>query len=220
MDIGRIIAAVDHTLLAPAARWEEIQALCDEGMEYGAASVCIPPCYVKDAAEYVSGRIPVCTVIGFPGGYSTTGVKLFEAKNAIADGASEIDMVIHLGALKEGRYERIYSEINGVKAMIGEEHILKVIVETCLLTLDEKVRIAELVDQSGADFIKTSTGFSTGGATPDDVSLFRSLSQSLRIKASGGVSTLEDAWNYLELGASRLGSSKIIPLLRAQGIRG
>jgi deoxyribose-phosphate aldolase len=216
MDINRIAAALDHTLLRPDAVWGEIQELCDDAMEFGAASVCIPPSFVREAADYVGGRIPICTVIGFPNGYAATSAKLFEAKNAVSDGASEIDMVINIGWLKDKRYGRLYSEINGLKAMIGEEHILKVIVETCMLTEEEKRKIAEMVAQSSADFIKTSTGFGSHGAMPEDVKLFRSVSRNLKIKASGGISSLEDAWEYLTLGASRLGTSRIIPILKAR----
>jgi deoxyribose-phosphate aldolase len=220
LNIDQIIAAVDHTLLAPTATWAQIKDLCTEAMEYGTASVCIPPCHVRDAASFVNGRIPVCTVIGFPNGYSAGSVKLFEAKTAVSDGASEIDMVINLGWVKERRYGKVFSEINAIKALIGEEHILKVIVETCALTEEEKIRICEVVDQSGADFIKTSTGFGSHGATAADVALFRRCSRNLKIKASGGISTLGEAWNFLSLGASRLGTSKIVPLLREQEIAG
>ena len=163
MDIQKIVAAVDHTLLSPTATMSDILTLCDEAMEYGAASVCIPACFVRDAADYVGGRIPICTVIGFPLGYCTTGAKLFEAKNAVMDGASEVDMVINLGYLKDGRFDKVFSEISGIKAMVGDSIILKVIVETCLLTEEEKIRMCVMVGQTGADFIKTSTGFSTGG---------------------------------------------------------
>lgn len=221
MDVQQIIAAVDHTLLSPTATWGEIQTLCDEAMEYGTASVCIVPSFVRDAADYLKGAVPICTVIGFPNGYCTTGTKLFEAKTAVMDGASEIDMVINLGYLKDGRFDKVFSEISGIKAMIGTERILKVIVETCLLTEEEKVRICVLVAQSGADYIKTSTGFSTGGATPEDIKLFALHSgQMIKIKAAGGISSLEDAQRFLDLGAHRLGTSKIVGLLRANGIIG
>lgn len=220
MDIQKIVAAVDHTLLSPTATMSDILTLCDEAMEYGAASVCIPACFVRDAADYVGGRIPICTVIGFPLGYCTTGAKLFEAKNAVMDGASEVDMVINLGYLKDGRFDKVFSEISGIKAMVGDSIILKVIVETCLLTEEEKIRMCVMVGQTGADFIKTSTGFSTGGATFEDIQLFAMHADRLKIKASGGISSLEDAQRFLDLGAHRLGTSRVIKILKERGIKG
>lgn len=220
MDIPRIVASVDHTLLSPTATWAEIQTLCDEAMEYGTASVCIPTCYVRDASTYLDGRIPICTVVGFPGGNCTVGAKLFETKTAIVDGACEVDMVINLGYLKAGRFDKIFSEISGLKAMVGERNILKVIIETCQLTEEEKIRMCVLVSQTGADYIRTSTGFSTGGAGFDDIRLMAKHVDRIKIKASGGIRSLEDAQRFLDLGASRLGASRIIRLLKEQGIPG
>lgn len=210
--IQNIIASCDHTLLKVDATWEQIKKICDEGMEYGTASVCIPPSYAKQAAEYVQGKLPICVVIGFPNGYSTTASKVFEAKDAVANGASEVDMVINVGWVKDGRYDLVLDEIRKIKEAVGD-HILKVIIETCLLTQEEKLRMCEVVTESGADFIKTSTGFSTAGATFEDVRLMKEhVGQGVRVKAAGGISTLEDAEKFLELGASRLGTSRIIRL--------
>ncbi len=214
MDTKQILAAVDHTLLRQTATWEEIRQICDDGVTYGCASVCIPAGYVKQAAEYLGQRLPVCTVIGFPNGYDTTAAKVFEAKDAVANGAGEIDMVINIGWVKDGRWSDVLSEIKAVKAACGGL-VLKVIVETCLLTRDEKIRMCELVSESGADFIKTSTGFSTGGATREDVALFKAnVAPHVRIKAAGGISCLEDAADFLALGASRLGTSRIVKLVK------
>lgn len=205
---------VDHTLLGQTATWQDIKALCDDAMAFGTASVCIPPCYVAQAAEYVQGKMPICTVIGFPNGNTTTGCKVFEAREAIANGATEIDMVINIGLLKAGRDDEVMEEIRQLKAAAGPL-VLKVIIETCLLTDDEKIRMCRIVSQAGADFIKTSTGFSTGGATFEDVALFaKHVDPAVRIKASGGIATLDDARRFVALGASRLGTSRIVKLLK------
>ena len=216
MDQKEILRRVDHTLLKQDATWDQIKAICDDGMAYGCASACIPASYVKQAADYMAGRLPVCTVIGFPNGYSTTAVKVFETKDAIENGAAEIDMVINLGWVKDRRWTELLEEIRAIKAACGS-HILKVIVETCLLTQEEKVKLCELVSRSGADFIKTSTGFSTAGATGEDVALFaRHVTPGVRIKAAGGISTLQDAEVFISLGAERLGTSRIIKLVKGQ----
>ena len=214
MDITKILKAVDHTLLSQTATLEEIYALCDEGVKYGTASVCIPLSYVKRAKEYVGDKLPICTVIGFPNGYSTENVKCFEATEAAALGADEIDMVINIGDVKNGDYEKVLAEIKAVKkACCGK--LLKVIIETCLLTEEEKINMCKVVSQSGAEFIKTSTGFSKAGATTDDIKLFaENVEPHVKIKAAGGSSTLEDAEDFLNLGASRLGTSRIIKLIK------
>ena len=205
---------VDHTLLTQTATWEEIRGICDDGLRYGVASVCIPPAYVKQAAEYLQGRLPVCTVIGFPNGYMTTEVKCFEAANAIAHGAEEIDMVIHVGTVKDGRYGEILEEIRAIKEVCGA-HILKVIVETCFLTEEEKIALCGVVAASGADFIKTSTGFGGGGATFEDIALFaREVQEKIGIKAAGGIKSFADAERFLSLGATRLGTSRLVALLK------
>jgi len=215
MDVKEMLSKVDHTLLQQAATWEEIKQICDDGVKYGCASVCIPASYVKQAAEYLGDRLPVCTVIGFPNGYSTTATKVFETKDAIANGAKEIDMVVNLGWVRDKRWDDVLAEMKALKAACGDL-ILKVIVETCLLTEEEKVKLCELVSQSGADFIKTSTGFSTGGATREDVALFKAhIAPHVKIKAAGGISSLEDAEDFLKLGASRLGTSRIVKLVKA-----
>ena len=214
MDIQEIISKVDHTLLSQTATWEEIKAICDDGVKYGAASVCIPPSYVKQAAGYLGGRLRVCTVIGFPNGYSTTAVKCFEAQEALNNGADEIDMVINIGWVKDRLYDNILNEIKALKSVCGK-HILKVIIETCLLTEEEKIKLCEIVSASGADYIKTSTGFSTGGATREDVALFKAhVTGGLKIKASGGIGTLKDAEDFINLGADRLGTSRIIKAVK------
>lgn len=214
MTAKEILATVDHTLLSTVATEKEILALCDEGLKYGTASVCIPPSFVKTAAEYLKGRLPVCTVIGFPNGYSTTETKCFEAKNAVENGADEIDMVINIGAVKEGRYNDILREIDAVKDAC-DGRLLKVIVETCLLTREEKIKMCDIVSASQADFIKTSTGFSTGGATFEDIELFaRHMTGGKKIKAAGGISGLSDAERFLQLGAHRLGTSRVVRAVR------
>lgn len=220
MDNKVILAAVDHTLLQQTATWAEIKQICDDGVAYGCASVCIPAAYVKQAAEYLGEKLPVCTVIGFPNGYSTTAVKVFETKDAIANGAKEIDMVINIGWVKDGRWDDLLREIREIKAACGDL-ILKVIIETCLLTDEEKVKLCRIVSESGADYIKTSTGFSTAGATRADVALFKAnVDSHVKIKAAGGISSLQDAADFMELGADRLGTSRIVKLvkgLEAQG---
>ena len=210
MDIKDILSRVDHTLLSQTATWAEIKQICDDGIKYGCASVCIPASFVKAAAEYVGGKIPVCTVIGFPNGYSTTAAKCFEAEDAVRNGAEEIDMVINIGALKDERYDFILDEINAVKAAC-HGRLLKVIIETCLLTDGEKIKMCEIVSKSDADFIKTSTGFSTAGATKEDIELFKKhVTGGTKIKAAGGISSLADAEEFIRLGADRLGTSRIV----------
>ena len=214
MDINEILAHVDHTLLSQAATWDEIRQICDDGIAYHTASVCIPPGYVKQAADYVNGKTAVCTVIGFPNGYMTTAVKEFETKDAIANGADEIDMVINIGWLKDRKYDLIESEIRLLKA-VCEDRILKVIIETCLLTEEEKVKMCQIVTEAGADYIKTSTGFSSGGAIFEDIKLFaENVGPDVKIKAAGGISSLEDAEKFLSLGADRLGTSRIVKLVK------
>ena len=214
MDINEILAHVDHTLLSQAATWDEIRQICDDGIAYHTASVCIPPSYVKQAADYVNGKTAVCTVIGFPNGYMTTAVKEFETKDAIANGADDIDMVINIGWLKDRKYDLIESEIRLLKA-VCEDRILKVIIETCLLTEEEKVKMCQIVTEAGADYIKTSTGFSSGGATFEDIKLFdENVGPDVKIKAAGGISSLEDAEKFLSLGADRLGTSRIVKLVK------
>ena len=214
MELKEILSRVDHPLLRPDATWEEIRALCDDGAAYSCASVCIPAAYVRQASDYVQGAVAVCTVVGFPNGYSTTAAKCFEAEEALASGASEIDMVINLGWLKDGRYHELEREIRAVKAAC-QRHVLKVIVETCLLTEEEKIRMCEVVSESGADFIKTSTGFSTGGATREDVALLRAhVAPGVKVKAAGGISSLRDAEDFIALGADRLGTSRIVKAVK------
>lgn len=217
MDIREILRHVDHTLLKPEATWDQIKTLCDEAMEFDCASVCIPPCYVKQAAEYVQGNLKICTVIGFPHGNSTAAAKMLETKDAVENGASEIDMVVNVGFVKDRRWKEIGDEIAGVKAAcLGRT--LKVILETCLLTDMEKVRLCQICTKAGADYVKTSTGFSTGGATREDVKLLReSCPPEMKVKASGGIRTLEDAEDYLTLGADRLGASALIGEARKRG---
>ena len=215
MDVKDILSRCDHTLLAQGATWAEIRALCDDGVKYGCASVYIPASYVKQAAEYLGGRLPVCTVIGFPNGYDSTAAKCFEAEDAVKNGADEIDMVINIGWAKDGRWEDLLSEIRAVKAACGD-HILKVILECCLLTEAEKIKLCEIVTESGADFIKTSTGFGGGGATREDVALMAAhVGPKVRIKAAGGIANLEDAADFIALGASRLGTSRVVKAVKA-----
>lgn len=212
MEKRTIFQAVDHTLLTPEATWEEIRRTCDEGVKYGTASVCIPPSFVKRAKDYLGDRKAVCTVIGFPNGYSTEETKVFETKDAVSKGADEIDMVINLGDLKEGNFQKIQDEICRIKEAC-QGRILKVIVEACLLTREEKIRMCQTVTEAGADFIKTSTGFFAGGATFEDVSLFaQHVGPGVRIKAAGGIRSFEDAEKFLLLGASRLGTSRLVRL--------
>lgn len=210
-----ILSKVDHTLLSQDAEWQQIQVLCDEAREYGTASVCIAPCHVKKAKEYLKDSgVAVCTVIGFPNGYGTTAVKVFETKDAINNGADEIDMVINIGDVKSGHYEKVLDEIKQIKNACGDK-ILKVIIETCLLTDREKIEMCRVVSESGADYIKTSTGFSKGGATKEDIELFaKNVEGHVKIKAAGGISSLEDASIFIKLGASRLGTSRIVKLIK------
>jgi len=215
MELKEILEKVDHTLLAQTATWEEIRAICDDGVKYGCASVCIPAAYVKQAAEYVAGKIPVCTVIGFPNGYSTTKTKCFEAADAVENGAAEIDMVINVGWAKDRRWDDLLAEIKAVKAACNGR-LLKVIIETCFLTEEEKIKLCEIVTASGADYIKTSTGFGGGGATREDVALFaKHIGPGMKIKAAGGIADLKDAEDFIRLGASRLGTSRIVKAVKA-----
>ena len=214
MDERRILAAVDHTLLRPTATWEEIRQICDDGVAYGCASVCIPPSFVRQASEYLAGKLPVCTVIGFPNGYSTTAVKVFEAQDAMANGASEIDLVVNLGWVKDGRWSDVLAELRAVKEACGE-HILKVIAETCYLTDEEKEAVCGAVTNAGADYIKTSTGFGTAGATIEDVRLFRgNIGPEVKIKAAGGIRTREALEAFLAEGCDRVGASCAVELLK------
>ncbi len=215
MQLKEILKTVDHTLLAQGATWEQIKEICDDGIKYGCASVCIPPSFVKKAGEYMGGRLPVCTVIGFPNGYSTTETKCFEAADAVKNGAEEIDMVINIGWVKDRRWDDILSEIKAVKAACGGK-LLKVIIECCLLTDEEKREMCRIVSDSGADYIKTSTGFGGGGATREDVKLFsENIAPHLKIKAAGGIADLKDAEDFIKLGASRLGTSRIVKAVKA-----
>ncbi len=220
MDVRKILAAVDHTLLAQTAGWEQIRQICDEGIEYGTASVCIPPSFVKRAKEYAGEKLAICTVIGFPNGYSTTAAKVCETRDAIANGADEIDMVINLGDLKDKRYDVVLNEIKSIKSACGGK-LLKVIIETCLLTDDEKIKMCQIVTEAGADFIKTSTGFSTAGANEADLRLFAAnVGEGVRIKAAGGIKSLETAELFMEIGASRLGTSSVIKLIKNKEVQG
>lgn len=220
MDINNILSHCDHTLLAVDATWNDIRQICDDGMKYKTASVCIPASYVKQASEYVDGKLAICTVIGFPNGYSTTAVKAFETKNAVENGADEIDMVINVGWAKDGRFDDILNEIKEVKSACGDK-ILKVIIETCLLTDEEKEEMCRIVTESGADFIKTSTGFSKGGATREDIALFAAnIGENVKMKAAGGIRSFDDAEDYLALGCERLGTSAIVKLVKNQEVTG
>ena len=215
MELQEILAKVDHTLLAQNATWDQIRAICDDGMRYRTASVCIPASFVKQAADYVDGKLPICTVIGFPNGYSTTAAKCFEAHDAVKNGAAEVDMVINVGYVKDQKWDALLEEIKAVKAHCDGK-LLKVIIETCLLTDEEKVKMCQIVSASGAEYIKTSTGFSTGGATFHDVALFAAnVTNGVKIKAAGGISSLADAEKFIALGASRLGTSRIVKLAKA-----
>lgn len=214
MELASILSHVDHTNLKQTATWEDIRALCDDGLTYRTASVCIPPAYVRAAADYLGGRLPVCTVIGFPNGYNTTAAKVFETADAVRNGADEIDMVINLGLLRERKYEAVLREIRAVREAC-EGKILKVIIETCLLTEQEKIRMCGIVGDSGADYIKTSTGFSAAGATPEDIALFaKHCPAHLKIKAAGGIRSFADAEDFLALGADRLGTSALVRLAK------
>ena len=216
MDKKDILKKVDHTLLGQTATWDDIRGILDDAMKYEAASACIPAAYVKQAAEYVAGKLPICTVIGFPNGYNTTAVKVFETKDAIENGADEIDMVMNIGWLKDKKYQDVEQEIRTLKEACGDR-ILKVIIETCLLTEEEKIKMCELVTNAGADYIKTSTGFSTGGATFDDIQLFaKHVGEGVKIKAAGGISSMDDAEKFLALGADRLGTSRIVKIVKKE----
>ena len=220
MDAKEILKHVDHTLLLQGSTWEEIKQICDDAIAYGTASVCIPPSYVKQAKEYVGDKMAVCTVIGFPNGYMTTKTKEFETKDALANGADEIDMVINIGWVKDGKFDCVEEEIRTLKAACGEK-ILKVIIETCLLTDEEKIRMCQAVTNAGADYIKTSTGFSKAGATFADVELFaKHVGPNVKIKAAGGISSMDYAEKFMELGADRLGTSRIIKIVKNQEATG
>lgn len=220
MEIKEILKHVDHTLLLQGSTWEEIKQICDDAMAYQTASVCIPPCYVKQAAEYMGGKVAVCTVIGFPNGNTTTATKAFETKDALSNGASEIDMVINIGWLKDKKYYLVEDEIKTLKAVCGDK-ILKVIIETCFLTEEEKIKMCEIVTAAGADYIKTSTGFGGAGATFEDIELFsKHIGECVKMKAAGGIASLDDAVRFLELGADRLGTSRIIKLVKNEEATG
>ena len=214
MNRNEVLKHVDHTLLTQTATWEEIKEILDDGIKYNTASACIPAAYVKQSAEYVEGKLPICTVIGFPNGYSTTAVKVFETKDAIENGASEIDMVINIAMLKDQQYQDVEDEIRQIKEACGEK-ILKVIIETCLLTEDEKIKMCEIVTKAGADYIKTSTGFSTAGATFEDVALMKKhVGEYVKVKAAGGISSFDDAEEFIRLGADRLGTSRLVKIMK------
>lgn len=220
MRTEEILKHVDHTLLTQQATWEEIRQICDDAVEYNVASVCIPPSYVAQVKEYVQDKIAVCTVIGFPNGYMTTAAKEFEARDALKNGADEIDMVINIGWLKDRKYDLLEKEIRTLKEACGGK-ILKVIIETCLLTEEEKIKMCEIVTSAGADYIKTSTGFSKAGATFEDIELFaKHIGSGVKMKAAGGISTMEDAEKFLELGADRLGTSRIVKLVKNEESQG
>lgn len=220
MDIKEILKHVDHTLLLQGSTWEEIKQICDDAMKYETASVCIPPCYVKQAAEYMGDRMAVCTVIGFPNGNMTTETKAFETKDALENGASEIDMVINIGWLKEKKYDFVENEIRKLKEICGDK-ILKVIIETCFLTDEEKIKMCEIVTNAGADYIKTSTGFGGAGATFDDIKLFAEhIGPNVKMKAAGGISSISDAETFLNLGADRLGTSRIVKIVKNEEATG
>lgn len=214
MNINEVLSKVDHTLLGQCSTWEEIKNICDDGIKYKAASVCIPPSYVKRVKEYVRGNMGVCTVIGFPNGYNTKEVKIYETQNAIDNGADEIDMVVNLGDVRDGNFKKVLEEIKDIKKVCGNK-ILKVIIETCLLTEEEKIKLCKVVTESGADYIKTSTGFSKGGATVEDIKLFaENVGGNVKIKAAGGIGSISDAEEFIRLGADRLGTSRIIKIIK------
>ena len=215
MEVTKILSKCDHTLLSQTATWEEIRAVCDDGMKYGCASVCIPASFVAQAAEYVGGKLPICTVIGFPNGYDTTGAKCFMAYDAVENGADEIDMVINLGWVKDRKWDDLLDEIREVKGSCNGK-VLKVIIECCMLTEEEKIKLCEIVTASGADYIKTSTGFGGGGATREDVALFaQHIGPHVKIKAAGGIANLQDAEDFINLGADRLGTSRVVKAVKA-----
>lgn len=218
MEFNDILGKVDHTLLAQTSTWEQIKEICDDAVQYKVASACIPPSFVKRAKEHVGENLAICTVIGFPNGYMTTAVKVFETEDAIKNGADEIDMVINIGDLKDKKYDEIVDEIVAIKKACKDK-VLKVIIETCLLTEDEKIKMCELVTKAGADYIKTSTGFSTSGATKEDIMLFKKyVGSNVKIKAAGGISSLEDAKDFIALGADRLGTSKVVKLIKNEAV--
>lgn len=219
MNINDILSKCDHTLLSQTATFEDIKKLADDGIKYGTASICIPPCFVKQAKEYVGDKLAICTVIGFPNGYNTTAVKVFETTTAVSEGADEIDMVINIGELKAKNYEYVLNEIKQIKAACGNK-ILKVIIETCLLTDEEKIKMCELVTLGGADYIKTSTGFSTSGATAKDVEvLVKNVGKGVKVKAAGGIKTIADAEEFIALGADRLGTSRIVKIVKEENLK-
>ena len=214
MEIQKILGSCDHTLLAQTSTWKQIKGICDDGMKYHTASVCIPPCYVKKAKKYVGDNLKICTVIGFPNGYNTTAVKVYETNRAIKDGADEVDMVINIGLVKSRSWKQVLSEIKAVRKA-SEGKVLKVIIETCLLTDAEKKKMCEIVTESGADFIKTSTGFSKAGATREDIKLFsENIGPNVKMKAAGGISSIEDAEDFIKLGCERLGTSRIVKIVK------
>ncbi len=216
MDINEILSRVDHTLLKQTSKWEDIKTICDDGIRYGTASVCIPSSFVKRAKEYVGDKVKICTVIGFPNGYSTTAAKVFEAEDAVLNGADEVDMVINIGDLKDENYSAILNEIKEIKS-VCKDKILKVIIETCMLTDEEKIKMCQIVTEAGADFIKTSTGFGGAGATFEDIKLFKEyVGSGVKIKAAGGISSIADAEKFIELGADRLGTSKIVKIAKEE----
>ena len=216
MELNEILCHVDHTLLKQESTWEQIKAICDDGIKFNTASVCIPPSYVKECADYCGDKLSICTVIGFPNGYNTTACKVFEAADAVKNGADEIDMVINIGWLKDKRYDLILNEIKEIKKACDGK-ILKVIIETCLLTDEEKKEMCRIVTEAGADFIKTSTGFSTGGATFDDIRLFsENIGDGVKMKAAGGIASLDDAEKFLSLGAERLGTSRVVSIAKSE----
>lgn len=218
MDINKILSKVDHTLLKQSATWDEIKAICDDGIKYKTASVCIPASFVKRAKDYVGDKVKICTVIGFPNGYSTTATKVFETRDAIYNGADEIDMVINIGDLKDGNYDAILNEIKVIK-LACDTKILKVIIETCMLSKEEKIKMCEIVTKSGADFIKTSTGFGSSGATFEDIEIFaKNVGSQVKIKAAGGISSIADAEKFISLGADRLGTSRIVKIVKEEGL--
>ncbi|MEI3163981.1 MAG: deoxyribose-phosphate aldolase [Lachnospirales bacterium] len=218
MDINKILSKVDHTLLKQSATWDEIKAICDDGIKYKTASVCIPASFVKRAKAYVGDKVKICTVIGFPNGYSTTATKVFETRDAIYNGADEIDMVINIGDLKDGNYNAILNEIKAIK-LACDTKILKVIIETCMLSKEEKIKMCEIVTKSGADFIKTSTGFGSSGATFEDIEIFaKNVGSQVKIKAAGGISSIADAEKFISLGADRLGTSRIVKIVKEEGL--
>lgn len=218
MDINKILSKVDHTLLKQSATWDEIKAICDDGIKYKTASVCIPASFVKRAKAYVGDKVKICTVIGFPNGYSTTATKVFETRDAIYNGADEIDMVINIGDLKDGNYDAVLNEIKAIK-LACDTKILKVIIETCMLSKEEKIKMCEIVTKSGADFIKTSTGFGSSGATFEDIEIFaKNVGSQVKIKAAGGISSIADAEKFISLGADRLGTSRIVKIVKEEGL--